>query len=209
LIKYLLEIFMIRMRPEAKAFSPHKATPPFESDGSQSREWGLVCCASHQHIYHSALPSVHTHKMMASLLPQSPEQHNAREEDMDNLVPSSPKAPAAAIPSYKAAFLQSCLSAHVLTFGTFTLKSGRVSPYFFNAGLFHQGSLLRSISTAFAQTLIHHRTLNPGFEFDVLFGPAYKGRCIDDPFKSEAAVKQVGSRYTVGCIHNGQTCRFR
>ena len=55
------------------------------------------------------------------------------------------------------------------------MKSGRQSPYFFNAGLFHRGPLIRAISTAFAQTLIHHTSLNPAFKFDILFGPAYKG----------------------------------
>lgn len=113
---------------------------------------------------------------MASLLPQSPLQHHAREEDVDDLVASSHKSSSSNISCYKSAFLQSCLSASVLTFGTFTLKSGRQSPYFFNAGLFHCASLLYSLSVAFAQTLIHHRDENPGFEFDVLFGPAYKGK---------------------------------
>ncbi|KAK3062784.1 Orotidine 5'-phosphate decarboxylase, partial [Coniosporium uncinatum] len=55
-------------------------------------------------------------------------------------------------------------------FGTFTLKSKRVSPYFFNAGLFHKAKLARKLSTAYAQTLAAE-----GITFDVLFGPAYKG----------------------------------
>lgn len=96
----------------------------------------------------------------------------AQEEDIYDLVPSDP--PSNLLP-YKTAFLQSCLSASVLTFGTYTLKSGRQSPYFFNAGLFHRASLLRSISTAFAQTLLHHCDSNLKFSFDVLFGPSYKG----------------------------------
>ena len=112
---------------------------------------------------------------MASLVPQVSDQHKAQEEDIDDLVPSSPKASVEALPEYKFAFLQSCLSASALTFGTFTLKSGRQSPYFFNSGLLHSGSQVRAISTAFAQTLQHHCKLNPDFEFDVLFGPAYKG----------------------------------
>jgi orotate phosphoribosyltransferase len=74
------------------------------------------------------------------------------------------------IPSYKTQFIQTCLTAQVLKFGTFTLKSGRQSPYFFNAGLFHRADLLRSITTAYAQTLAFS-----SIEFDVLFGPAYKG----------------------------------
>ena len=63
----------------------------------------------------------------------------------------------------------------MLTFGTYKLKSGRQSPYFFNAGLFHTASLVRSISTAYAHTLLAHVTEDPTFKFDVLFGPAYKG----------------------------------
>ncbi|KAL6717210.1 orotate phosphoribosyltransferase [Lecanora helva] len=113
---------------------------------------------------------------MAPLIPQSPQQHDAREEDVDNLVPSSAGSSlAAAAPSYKSAFLQACFSASVLTFGDYTLKSGRQSPYFFNAGLFDRADLLESISTAYAETLIQHRKQSPDFEFDVLFGPAYKG----------------------------------
>ena len=74
------------------------------------------------------------------------------------------------IPAYKTEFIKKCVEASALKFGTFTLKSGRQSPYFFNAGLFHRADLLKTISTAYAQTLI---TL--GWDFDVLFGPAYKG----------------------------------
>jgi orotate phosphoribosyltransferase len=76
------------------------------------------------------------------------------------------------LPPYKIAFLQDCVKADVLKFGTFTLKSKRVSPYFFNAGLFHRADILRSISTAYAQTLDLESSCP---EFDVLFGPAYKG----------------------------------
>ncbi|KAK7521340.1 phosphoribosyltransferase-like protein [Phyllosticta citricarpa] len=79
------------------------------------------------------------------------------------------------LPTYKAAFLDSCVSADALKFGTFTLKSKRISPYFFNAGLFHRADLVRSISSAYAQTLASEVAQNPSFEFDVIFGPAYKG----------------------------------
>jgi len=73
-------------------------------------------------------------------------------------------------PDYKTKFIQTCLSANVLKFGSFTLKSGRQSPYFFNAGLFHSVPLTKSISTAYAQTIA-----SSDLQFDVLFGPAYKG----------------------------------
>lgn len=76
----------------------------------------------------------------------------------------------AALPAYKTDFLSTCVEADALKFGSFVLKSGRTSPYFFNAGLFHSGKLVRSISTAFAQSI-----RSAGLDFDVLFGPAYKG----------------------------------
>jgi len=76
------------------------------------------------------------------------------------------------LPPHRAAFLQTCITAEALKFGSWTLKSGRISPYFFNAGIFHRADLLRSISTAYAVTLSTH---SPAIEFDVLFGPAYKG----------------------------------
>ncbi|OCL09296.1 orotate phosphoribosyltransferase [Glonium stellatum] len=79
------------------------------------------------------------------------------------------------IPSYKSSFLSDCISAGALKFGTFTLKSKRISPYFFNAGLFHRARLLRSISSAYAHTLASHAAADPSFQFDILFGPAYKG----------------------------------
>lgn len=76
------------------------------------------------------------------------------------------------IPQYKRDFLTACTNSSALSFGNFTLKSGRQSPYFFASGAFHRGSLLRAISTSFAQTIAQH---TPALEFDILFGPAYKG----------------------------------
>ena len=81
----------------------------------------------------------------------------------------------APIPDYKKDLLSLCLSSSILTFGTFTLKSGRQSPYFFNCGLFSTSRLARAISKAYARTLFEHSKSDPSFEFDVLFGPAYKG----------------------------------
>ena len=70
----------------------------------------------------------------------------------------------------KDAFIRLALDCNVLKFGEFTLKSGRVSPYFFNAGLFYQGDALRQLGQFYANTLIQH-----SIDFQHLFGPAYKG----------------------------------
>jgi len=67
-------------------------------------------------------------------------------------------------------FLALAIHKNVLNFGEFTLKSGRVSPYFFNAGLFDDGHSLLKLGHHYAQTIRHS-----GIEFDMLYGPAYKG----------------------------------
>lgn len=72
--------------------------------------------------------------------------------------------------NYQKKFLEFSLSKGMLRFGEFTLKSGRLSPYFFNAGMFNTGASLRHLGEYYAQTII-----NSGIEFDILFGPAYKG----------------------------------
>jgi len=71
---------------------------------------------------------------------------------------------------YQREFLDFALEAGVLRFGEFTLKSGRISPYFFNAGLFNTGSALARLGRAYAQAIV-----DSGIQFDVLYGPAYKG----------------------------------
>lgn len=75
---------------------------------------------------------------------------------------------------YKQDFLKSAIEGGVLKFGTFELKSKRISPYFFNAGAFHTARLAGAISSAFAKTIIDAQQ-KTGLEFDVIFGPAYKG----------------------------------
>lgn len=83
-------------------------------------------------------------------------------------------------PAYKTSLLRLALENNILTFGTFTLKSGRQSPYFFNCGLFSTSKLITALSNAYAQTLHDHFSQistpdpsDPGF--DIIFGPAYKG----------------------------------
>jgi orotate phosphoribosyltransferase len=66
--------------------------------------------------------------------------------------------------------IQLAIEVKALSFGQFTLKSGRISPYFFNAGTFNTGRALRILGESYAQTLI-----DSGLAFDCLFGPAYKG----------------------------------
>jgi orotate phosphoribosyltransferase len=71
---------------------------------------------------------------------------------------------------YQKAFIQLALKCQVLKFGEFTLKSGRTSPYFFNAGQFQTGEAMAQLGRFYAAALV-----DSGIEFDMLFGPAYKG----------------------------------
>ncbi|PPQ96181.1 hypothetical protein CVT26_004817 [Gymnopilus dilepis] len=77
--------------------------------------------------------------------------------------------------SYKTDLIQHAMSVDALRFGEFTLKSGRISPYFFNAGLLSTGPILATLSTAYAATIAEALQSSAIPEFDVLFGPAYKG----------------------------------
>lgn len=72
--------------------------------------------------------------------------------------------------AYQQAFIEFAIEQDVLCFGEYTLKSGRVSPYFFNAGLFQTGAALSKLGAFYAQAIV-----DSGVEFDMLFGPAYKG----------------------------------
>ena len=72
--------------------------------------------------------------------------------------------------AYQREFIEFALEKQVLKFGEFTLKSGRKSPYFFNAGLFNTGRDLARLGRFYAAALV-----DSGIDYDVLFGPAYKG----------------------------------
>lgn len=72
--------------------------------------------------------------------------------------------------AYQRDFIRFAIDLGVLRFGQFTLKSGRTSPYFFNAGLFNSGSALAKLGRFYAAAIVES-----GIPFDVLFGPAYKG----------------------------------
>ncbi|WP_354622663.1 orotate phosphoribosyltransferase [Psychromonas sp. MME2] len=71
---------------------------------------------------------------------------------------------------YQKEFIEFALEKEVLKFGQFTLKSGRISPYFFNAGLFNTGRDLARLGRFYAAAL-----MDSGIDYDLLFGPAYKG----------------------------------
>jgi len=72
--------------------------------------------------------------------------------------------------AYQSEFIDWCVRLGVLKFGSFTLKSGRDSPYFFNAGLFNTGAAIGAVGRAYAAALA-----DSDLKFDMLFGPAYKG----------------------------------
>ena len=72
--------------------------------------------------------------------------------------------------SYKTQFIDNAIASGALKFGQFKLKSGRISPHFFNAGEFYQGKALATLGQCYAAAIV-----DSGIEFDVLFGPAYKG----------------------------------
>lgn len=74
------------------------------------------------------------------------------------------------MPTTKDTFIRLALACNVLQWGEFTLKSGRLSPYFFNAGLFYQGHALRQIGHFYANLLLDNHV-----DVQHLFGPAYKG----------------------------------
>ncbi|WP_455218007.1 orotate phosphoribosyltransferase [Kaarinaea lacus] len=71
---------------------------------------------------------------------------------------------------YQKEFLDFAIDVGVLRFGEFTLKSGRISPYFFNSGLFNTGASLARLGRYYAQAVIDSK-----IEFDIIYGPAYKG----------------------------------
>lgn len=94
---------------------------------------------------------------------------------------------------YQRQFLELAIARNVLRFGEFTLKSGRISPYFFNAGLFDSGVALAQLGNCYAQALDAS-----GIGFDMLFGPAYKGI----PLATTLAVAMAGQGRDVPIAFN-------
>ena len=94
-------------------------------------------------------------------------------------------------------FIRFALAAGVLRFGEFRTKAGRMSPYFFNAGLFHHGALLGRIAQFYAQALLAAERAGT-LHFDMLFGPAYKGITL----ASATAVALAQQGRNVGFAYN-------
>ncbi|BCS18070.1 orotate phosphoribosyltransferase [Aspergillus puulaauensis] len=111
-------------------------------------------------------------------------------------------------PDYKASLLPLLISNKVLSFGTYTLKSGRESPYFFTSSLLHTAPLLRATSAAYASVLSSppfvtttaDGTKTPNF--DIVFGPAYKGIPICAAVVNELAVRDDLSASPKGTWNN-------
>jgi len=89
--------------------------------------------------------------------------------------------------AYQSEFIDLCVRLGVLRFGSFTLKSGRESPYFFNAGMFNTGAAIGAVGRAYAAAI-----MASDLKFDMLFGPAYKG--IPLATITAAALAELGGR---------------
>ena len=89
--------------------------------------------------------------------------------------------------AYQSEFIDLCVRLGVLRFGSFTLKSGRESPYFFNAGMFNTGAAIGAVGRAYAAAI-----MASDVKFDMLFGPAYKG--IPLATTTAAALAELGGR---------------
>src|SRR5690606_40509944 len=96
---------------------------------------------------------------------------------------------------YQRAFIEFAITRNVLKFGEFTLKSGRVSPYFFNAGLFNSSVALAQIGSSYAAALEQS-----GISYDLLFGPAYKGIPLVDRKSTRLNSSHVKISYAVFCL---------
>ena len=94
---------------------------------------------------------------------------------------------------YKAEFVEFAIASQVLCFGEFKTKAGRMSPYFFNAGLFNDGDKLKRLGEFYAKAIV-----DSGIAFDVLFGPAYKGI----PLAASIAIALAGMGRNVPYAYN-------
>jgi len=93
-----------------------------------------------------------------------------------------------AMPSFRQEFIEFAISHNVLRFGEFKTKAGRLSPYFFNTGLFNDGDSLRRIGQFYAKAILAAQ-----LPFDMLFGPAYKGIPLVSAIS--IALSEIGNNY--------------
>lgn len=91
-------------------------------------------------------------------------------ESIERVLAERAAAPVAIVTPTQKQFIEAAIQAQVLRFGEFKLKSGRLSPYFFNMGNFKTGADMASVADCYAKTILESK-----LEFDVIFGPAYKG----------------------------------
>lgn len=94
---------------------------------------------------------------------------------------------------FRQAFIEFVVSRNILCFGEFKTKAGRLSPYFFNAGLFNDGEALRKLGQFYARAI-----LSSGIKFDMLFGPAYKGI----PLVAATAIALAENQHNVTFCYN-------
>ncbi len=92
------------------------------------------------------------------------------------------------MPSFRQEFIEFAISHNVLRFGEFKTKAGRLSPYFFNTGLFNDGDSLRRIGQFYAKAILAAQ-----LPFDMLFGPAYKGIPLVSAIS--IALSEIGNNY--------------
>ena len=96
---------------------------------------------------------------------------------------------------FRQQFIRFAVQEQVLRFGEFTTKAGRQSPYFFNAGLFNHGASLLALSRFYAEAITAS-----GLEFDMLFGPAYKGITLAAATSVALADAEIWREMTGFCL---------
>jgi len=123
------------------------------------------------------LPVSHEISGSAQLGEKAEEIKNKIDAVRSRILASGKEAVGEGIAGFQKDFLDFSIEQAVLRFGSFVLKSGRTSPYFFNAGLFANGSSLFKLGKAYAAAIMNSDSLNDKghVKFDVIFGPAYKG----------------------------------
>src|SRR5690606_35740565 len=139
---------------------------PFSKGGFAGSDcWGLVPGSIRRKLAASAAPT-----RAGARLPPLLQEPGRGWHHVATATPASPMSA-----DHRSRFLQLALDADALRFGEFTLKSGRSSPYFFNAGHFDSGAALAALGGCYADAIDAAVAAGSIGDFDLLFGPAYKG----------------------------------